>query len=250
MPDSTLTLVKTDPARVAVVAPQRLGVAVAARAVGRTRRAPVRQHHVEVAVEVVVAEGRRDRVAGAHRLEARGVGDVGERPVAVVRVQHAGIALHAADEQVEVAVAVDVGEGRPAVQVAAAAGRGMVDARRRGDVREVVVAVVAVQQVRPDVAAHDVEVDVAVAVVVAGRDAAAEHLRLRVGRVDDAVHERDARARRDVRELRIRRIGRRWPARIRRVIAPAAAAAQRRARPQGERRGAPGGSDARASPYL
>ena len=233
MPDFDADVGEADAVRVAVVAPQRLGIAVAAGAVRRTRRAPVRQHHVEVAVEVVVAERRRDRVLRAHRLDAGRLGDVGERAVAVVLEQEAGIALHAADEQVEVAVAVDVGEGGPAVQVAAAARRGVVDAGRGSDVGEVVAAVVAVQQVRPDVAAHDVEVHVAVAVIVAGRDAAAEHLRLRVGRVDDAVHERDARARRDVRELQARRPG--GGGGGRRIAVASASAATQRRRPPGRR---------------
>ena len=76
------------------------------------RGTPVRQSQVEVAVQVVVAERRREGLLGAHGFDPGVPGHVGERAVAVVVEEARRVALQAAHEQVEVAVAVEVGEGR------------------------------------------------------------------------------------------------------------------------------------------
>ena len=89
----------------------------------------------------------------------------------------------ASRDEVEPAVAVDVGEGRPG-----AARPVERDAGRRADLLERAVAAVAEEQVGADVAAHDVEVDPAVAVVVAGGHAAGLGLGgLQIGDLDVAV---------------------------------------------------------------
>ena len=152
---------------VAVVVPQLL----------RRRRAedvvaPVGEEQIEKAVPVVVAEGRRVRVAVVDD-DARARRDILERPIAAVAEQREGgrlsrphVSADAGNDQVEPSVAVEVGERRTGPLA------DQRDAGPRADLLEGPVAPVVEEQVRPDVATDDVQVDPAVAVVVAGGDPA------------------------------------------------------------------------------
>ena len=52
---------------------------------GAVFRSPMRQKHVEVAVQVVIAESGGHRVSGSERVYAGAGGDIRERSVAFVR---------------------------------------------------------------------------------------------------------------------------------------------------------------------
>ena len=128
-----------------------------------------------VAVQVVVAESGREGLLGTHRVDAGTSGDVVEGAVAVVAEQQRRIALQPAEEQVEVAVAIQVGERSSGMPVVETRRAGVGQAGGGRHLGEAEPAVVAVQQIGADVAADDEQVDVAVAVVVAGRSAASRH---------------------------------------------------------------------------
>jgi hypothetical protein len=81
----------------------------------------VRDEQVGVAVEIVVAKSRRDVVGPCQVVDARPGRDVGEAEVStcpVIAVYERGIVEQAADEQVEIAVAVDVCKRGTAMPVA------------------------------------------------------------------------------------------------------------------------------------
>ena len=199
---------KSNAVRVAVVAPQVLGGEAPGSLLrvqhAGPRRAPVRQGQVEVTVQVVVAERRREGLPGAHGFDTGVPGHVREGAVAVVAEQAGRVALQAADEQIEVAVAIDVGEGRPGVAVVAGRRAGEGEPGRCRHLGEPQAAVVAIQEVGADVTAHDEQVDVAVVVVVAGRGAGAGH-QVDEREAVDAAHaalESNARLRRGVAKAR------------------------------------------------
>ena len=127
-----------DAVAVAVVAPQVFGVSGPAEQV--PRRAPVPEQQVEVAVEVVVAERRRQGVGGMHEVESRALGDVGERPVAVVGEHHRGVALQPREEEIEVPVAVEIGKCGRTVAVVLGGGFSQRHAGLGGDILEYQVA--------------------------------------------------------------------------------------------------------------
>ena len=164
---------------VAVVAPDGLGVLARIVVV-----APMREKEVDESVPVVVEERRGDRV---HRgqPDAGCLGCVDEssfgllEPVLedVVRVADDG-----ADEQVEVAITIDVTECRAASPVRE------VEAEFGTDLLERPVAAIAVEVIGRLVAADDVEVHVPVGVHVGGRDPTAQEFR--VGHLRDHVAER------------------------------------------------------------
>jgi len=150
------------------------------RQVGRVELHVAGHEEVELPVPVVVAEG----AAGRPSLHghARGGGDVGEGPVAVVAIQPA--AAEVGDEQVFPAVAVEVARAdalSPAPIVHARGGRHVgeravvvvVEERRR---RRLVPS----RQCGQRGAVHEVHVEPSVVVVVHQRDAGA-------GRLDDVV---------------------------------------------------------------
>ena len=124
----------------------------------------MRQRHIQIAVLVVVGERGRERVRCEHR-ETRRRRHVDERAVAVLH-EVVRVALDCADEQIQIAVAVDIGEGGAASLVH------KVESDIGRDVDEGAVALVLEQPVGGDVAAGDVDIDVAVRVVVHGRKSA------------------------------------------------------------------------------
>ena len=132
------------------------------------------EEQIEKAVPVVVAEGRRVRVAVVDD-DARARRDVLERAVAAVAEQREGgrlsrphVSADAGNDQVEPSVAVEVGERRTGPLADER------DAGPRADLLEGPVAPVVEEQVRPDVAADDVQVDPPVAIVVARRHPAGD----------------------------------------------------------------------------
>ena len=135
---------------------------------------------VQIEVPVAIHVGQRHRHAAGGRAEAGVLRPLGEAAVSVVEEQR-DPAAERADEQIEVAVPVDVGEDG-ARRVAA----GHRDAGPGGNVFEVKVAQVAVQGVRALVAGQ-VDVGEAVAVHVPQRDSAA----LRQVAVPERAVERD-----------------------------------------------------------
>ena len=135
---------------------------------------------VQVEVAVAVHIGQRHGHAAAGGAEPGLDGTLGEHAVAVVDEQRHSPAERA-DQEVQVAVAVDVGE-HGAGRVAA----GHRDAGRRGDVLEAPVAQVAVQGIRALVAG-EVDVGAAVSIHVPQRHAAA----LRQVTVPERAVERD-----------------------------------------------------------
>ena len=181
---------------------------VAAEHVARQRELDeAAEEQIEPAVVVVVEPDRARRPAG--RGDARLLGDVGERAVAVVVVQRA--AAVRGDEDVGVAVVVVVGDGAAHAELRAAGDAGLV-----GDVGERAVAVVLVERVLErrlrlvEVAGAAVDhedVDPAVVVVVEERDARPHRLRqVAVRRHRVVVDPGDAaRARGDLLEERRRR---------------------------------------------
>ena len=150
----------------------------------------MRQEHVEVAVEIVIAEARRHGARREHVDDVRRIRrDVFERAVAAVRIDLVRVVVNAADEQVEIAVAVHVGEGRPAMPVIATIGTSIRDASLCGEVFEdeafaLLGELIQIEPVRPTaavgpagVAVGNEQVDVAVAIAIAGRGAADRHRR-------------------------------------------------------------------------
>ena len=121
---------------------------------------------VQIEVPVAIYVGQRHRHAAGGRAEPGVSGPLGEDAVAVVHEERDASAERA-DEQIEVAVTVDVGE-----HGARGMATGQRDAGPGRDVFEAGVAQVAVQGVRALVA-REVDIGEAVAVHVAQRDAAA-----------------------------------------------------------------------------
>ena len=172
----------------------------------------MRQEKVEIAIAVVVEERRGNRV-GSDQLDAGTVRFVEEGAIAVLEHVVAP-AFHGAKKQVEIAIAVDIAEGRPAALV------GDDGSHFLGGVDESTVALVLVKTVGVQVAAHHVQVDVPIPVVVSRSDTAAESFRhgqvveLRPVRpVESGVfnlHKDDFRRRRRRRRRRGRSWRRRW----------------------------------------
>ena len=148
----------------AVVAPQRLRVADAAYEVAG--RAPMAERQVQVAVEVVIAEGGRHGVLGPHAVQARARRPIGEGTVACVGEHERWVAVQARHQQVEVAVAIEIGQGRRAVAPRAIAGAGVSDAGFGSHLDKHHVALVPIQQIGPQVATHNEQVHIPVPVVV------------------------------------------------------------------------------------
>jgi hypothetical protein len=202
----------------------------AVQALGSARH---RRQHVEIAIEIVVAESGRK---GVVRQIGAAIGsrfkndrcDVDERAVALVPVDLVRIVEQSADEQIEEAVAVDVGERRSAVAIVAlAVVPGIGHAGRHGPVDEQKAValfgqLVDIETVRPAgtvavrVAVGNEQVDVVVVVAIA-------RSRTAIGRLDDFEPARvtrpqretngvvDCRCVRDIDECAgWRRRGRRW----------------------------------------
>ena len=167
--------------------------------VRRQPRAPVRHEEVEIAVTVIVSE--RGREALADGREPGGGRDVLKRAVAPVAEQARLGPGDSEDQEVEVPVTVDVRQGR-----ACAAGAGHGHAGGRTHLGERAVAAVPEEEVRPHVSPRRVEVEPAIAVVVAAGDAprGEQRLGLEVAasrEVDVAVVVLEPGIRRDVHEL-------------------------------------------------
>ena len=145
----------------AIVAPKAPGG-------GRVRQggAPARDEEVEVEVAIVIAEGRGVAVPGQREAGPR---RQREGAVPAIQVEPRRRLEEAEQQEVEPAVAVDVGE-RAARDQAAHRGEAGVE----GLVAEGAVAAVAVEAGEADATARHVEVDVPVAVVVARSGAAGE----------------------------------------------------------------------------
>ena len=162
---------KPDHAICGVVSPQVFGIDTLAHNPGGS---PMREKQVQVTVQIVVAEGGREGVPGEDRVDSRPPGYIGECAVAFIAKQEARVVLDPADEQVDVAVTVDIGERGATVAVVLVGGPGIGHAGSFADFFEHVVAEVPVQKVRADVAAQHEQIHQSVAVVVAARHAAAE----------------------------------------------------------------------------
>src|SRR5690606_4504715 len=147
---------------------------------------------IEVAVAIVIAERRGE--ARPREEELGRFRRVLEGPVAAVPEQGRESAVDAADEEVEIAVAVLVGEDGPGARDSFER-----DAGRLGDVRERPVAEVPEEPISPGRAADDVEIEPAVSVEVAGGGAARHVARFVELDLDVAVRVRESR--------RIRHIG-------------------------------------------
>ena len=163
-------------------------------------RAPMGEKEIQIAIEIVVAERRRHGVAGADGVQAGAGGDVRESAVAVVAEQKRRIELQAADEEVQVAVAVNVRERRAGVAVVLRGRFGVGHPGGRGHFGKDVAAQVAVEQVGADVAPHHEEVHPAVVVVVPRGHAAAEGFRIGAGGALVAVPIMNPGCRGDIRE--------------------------------------------------
>src|SRR5262249_22189534 len=124
---------------------------------------------IEVPVTIVVRGAGAERVAGGWDGDPARSGHVGERAVPLVVEDVYRRAVDAADEEIEMAVAVEVGEERPRALTQDG------DAGRLPDPLEGPIAGVVEEELRPDVAPDAVRVDPAVAVVVA-RGPAPGHL--------------------------------------------------------------------------
>ncbi len=146
------------------------------------RRGPVRQKHVEVTVEIVVAESCGNRMLGDHLFNVRRIrSDVGKHTVALVFVDLARVVVDAADKQVEIAVAIHVGKHGPTMAIIVlAAGTSVRDAGVSGIVfKQHAVALlcelIQIEAVRaaaavrsPGVAIGNEQINVAVVVAIAG----------------------------------------------------------------------------------
>ena len=131
----------------------------------------MRQEEIEMAIAVVVVEGSAHGVErGVHHPAHRRDVDEPALLAQPVLEQVDRPALDGADEQVEISVAVDVAER------GAAAPMDEVEANGDGNLGIGSIALVLVEVVGCRVAAHHVEIDIAVAVVVRRGNAAAEEL--------------------------------------------------------------------------
>ena len=163
-------------------------------------------HHPQIEIAVTIQIGERAARAPTRIADVRRGGDVGERAVAAIAVEHVGPVV--GDVQVGAAVAVDVASAGAHPVLA------MADPGTLGDVGERAVAAVAVEPMlrplrdrcigkRP--AVDDEDVDPAVAVVVEEQPARSHRLdEMFVGAGAVGMAKRDAGLVRDIDELRKR----------------------------------------------
>ena len=153
---------------VAVVAPKVLaGVVPVGQRVRSERRHRVSEEGIQIAVAIVITEGAAKVVRGLHDviIDKGRVENVREGAIAIVKEHSRYRAHQAADEQIEVAIPVDVREHRPGLSFTAD-----VHTRGRGHVGEGAVTVIAKQPGRSRVAPHREDIGQPVVIVVADRD--------------------------------------------------------------------------------
>ena len=156
---------------VAVVAPHGLGVFS-----GAPPRPPMRQKQVQVAVLIVVEECRGNGAIGVQN-QPRILGNVDKGSVRFVQpvLEQEDGAVDCSDEEIEVAVGVDVAERGSAAPIR----DGQSD--RGGRLHERAVPPVGIQVIGFGIAADQQQVDIAVAVVIRSRYAAARQLEIVAG---------------------------------------------------------------------
>ena len=198
-----------------VVGFQQLDGAIHVRAIHPVARRPVRQEHVEVAVQIVVAESRGDRMRGQHVFDVRRVRcDVSEETPALIFIDLARVVVDTAEKQIEIPVAVHVRESGPAVAIVVPAVRTSIgDAGLLGDVLEqqavaLLCELIQIQPIGPTaavrsagIAIRNEQVYVAVVVAIARRRASERRFRDRP-RFPDQVGSGIAHLEGDVRGLR------------------------------------------------
>ena len=124
-----------------VVSPQVFGIDELAHNPGVS---PMREKQIQVAVQIIVAEGGREGAPGEDGVDSGPRGYIGECAVAFIAKQKARVVLDATHEQVEVAIAVDISERRATVAVVLVGGFGIGHAGGLADFLERVAAEVPV----------------------------------------------------------------------------------------------------------